>query len=156
MRWHYRDRVLLWLFVPAYILHVAEEWFGGFPVWTGRIVGRSLTGSAYITINSVALVLVIAGIRAAIRSERYGWIGVAIATVALINMLAHAAGAALTGSYSPGLVSAVVLYVPLGGLTMIRAFDHAPRVQVTRGIGAGAVIHAIVIAVAFAAARMGG
>jgi hypothetical protein len=31
VRWHYRDAGLLWLFVPAYLVHLAEEWFAGFP-----------------------------------------------------------------------------------------------------------------------------
>jgi len=156
VRWHYRDAALLWLFVPAYVLHMAEEWFGGFPLWIGKIVGHPLQETAYVVINGIALVLVVLGIRAAVQSERYGWVGVAIATIALINTVAHAAGAAVTGSYSPGLISAVVLYVPLGALTIMRAFDQAPRAQVTRGVVAGIVIHTIVFAVGFACARMGG
>jgi len=156
VRWHYRDAGLLWLFVPAYIVHVGEEWVGGFPQWIGTVVGRPLPAAAFFTINGVALVLVVAGTRAAIRAERFGWIAVAVATIALVNTVAHAAGAALTGSYSPGLISAFVLYVPLGSLAMIRAFDQAPRGQLARGIVAGLLIHAIVFLVAFTLARTGG
>jgi hypothetical protein len=156
VRWHYRDAGLLWPFVPAYLVHVAEEWFGGFPAWIGTIVGRPLSPAAFLFINGVGLVLLVFAIRAAISSERYGWIAVALAMVALINTLAHAAGAVLVGSYSPGLVSAVVLYVPLGSLAMIRAIDHSPRPQLTRGIVAGLVIHALVFLIAFTVASLGG
>jgi hypothetical protein len=154
MRWHYRDRGLLWPFVPAYVIHVAEEWFAGFPLWLTRIVGRPLPDAAFLLINAVALVAMIAAIRAATRAEHNGWIGVAIATIALVNTLAHAAGAALTHSYAPGLVSAVVLYVPLGSLAMIRAFEQAPRAQLERGLIAGVLLHAVVFLVAFLSARM--
>lgn len=154
MRWHYRDSALLWLFVPAYLLHVAEEWFAGFPAWIGRVADRPLPAAAFLVINGIALVLLITGIRAAVRSDRYGWIAVAVATVALVNTLVHAAGAALTGSYSPGLISAVVFYVPLGSLAIVRALDHAPPVQVARGVIAGLIIHAIVFGVAFTTARL--
>ena len=154
MRWHYRDAGLLWPFVPAYMIHVAEEWFAGFPQWLVQIAGRPLPGSAFLLINGVALVLMIAAIRAATRAERNGWIGVAIATIALVNTAAHVAGAALTRSYAPGLVSAVVLYVPLGSLAMIRAFDHAPRDQVRRGIVAGILVHGVVFIVAFLSTQM--
>ncbi len=76
MRWHYRDAGLLWPFVPAYMIHVAEEWFAGFPQWLGQIVGRPLPGSAFLLINAVALAMMIAAIRAATRAEHNGWIGV--------------------------------------------------------------------------------
>ena len=152
MRWHYRDPGLLWLFVPAYMIHVAEEWFAGFPLWLRQIVGRPLPDPAFVLINAAALVLLIASIRAATRAEHNGWIGVAIATISLINTTAHAAGAALTQSYAPGLVSAVVFYVPLGTLVMIRAFDHAPRAQVERGIIVGIVVHTLAFVVAFLSA----
>ncbi len=154
MRWHYRDPGLLWPFVPAYMIHVAEEWFAGFPLWLEQIVGRPLPGSAFLLINAVALAMMIAAIRAATRAEDNGWIAVAIATIVLVNTAAHAAGAAMTQSYAPGLVSAVVLYVPLGSLAMIRAFDHAPRDQVRRGIIAGILVHAAVFIVAFLSTRM--
>jgi uncharacterized protein with HXXEE motif len=154
MRWHYRDGGLLWLFVPAFAAHVGEEWVGDFPHWIGTIVGRPLPAGGFFIVNGIGLLLVIAGIRAAVRQERYGWIAVAVATIALVNTLAHAAGAALTASYSPGLISAVVLYVPFASLTLIRAFDQAPRAQLTRGIVAGLLIHAAVFLVAFTLTRI--
>ena len=154
MRWHYRDGGLLWPFVPAYAIHVAEEWFAGFPVWIARVTGRPVPDAAFVLINSVALVLLIAGIRAATRKEDSGWIAVAVATIALVNTIAHAAGAAFTRSYSPGLISAIVFYVPLASLTMIRALDQAPRLQLRRGVAAGLLIHAGVFVLAFASSRL--
>src|SRR5687767_7961950 len=81
MRWHYRDPGLLWPFVPAYLIHVAEEWFAGFPLWLEQIVGRPVPGAAFLLINAVALAMLIAAIRAATRAERSGWLAVAIATI---------------------------------------------------------------------------
>ena len=150
MRWHYRDAGLLWLFVPAYAIHVAEEWFAGFPVWVQQTAGRPLPDEAFLIINAVAFLLLIAAVRSATRSEGSGWMAVAVATLALVNTAAHAGGALLTRSYAPGLVSAVVLYVPLGALTMIRALDQADRTQLTRGVVAGLIIHALVFVLAFA------
>jgi hypothetical protein len=151
VRWHYRDAGLLWPFVPAYAIHVAEEWFGGFPAWLGQIVGSPMPGPAFLIINAVAFVLLIAAIRWATQSERSGWMAVAVATIFLANTLAHAAGSAMTRSYGPGLISAVVLYVPLGSLAMIRAIDQADRAQVSRGVLAGLAIHALVFALAWGA-----
>ena len=153
MRWHYRDKALLWLFVPAFAIHVAEEWFGGFTTWIEQVAGGPMSGAIFLAVNAAAMLLLVIGVRAASRAESYGWIAVTIATIALINTGAHAAGAALTESYSPGLISAVVLFAPLGSLTMIRALDQAPRGTIARGVIVGVVLHAFVFVVAFASTR---
>jgi hypothetical protein len=153
VRWHYRDAGLLWPFVPAYAIHVAEEWFAGFPAWVGQVAGRAMPDAAFLVINAVAMALLIWGIRAALRDESKGWIAVAIASVVLINTVSHAAGAVLTQSYAPGLISAVVLYVPLGLLTLVRALEQAPRATLTRGVIAAVALHALVFVVAFATTR---
>ena len=153
MRWQYRDAGLLWPFVPAYAIHVAEEWFGGFMTWVAQVAGSAMSDTGFLAINAVAMLLLVAAVRAASRADSHGWMAVAIATVFLINTVTHVAGAVLTRSYAPGLISAVVLYVPLGSLTMIRAFDQAPRAAIARGMIVGAVLHALVFVIAVAATR---
>ena len=150
MRWSYRDPTLLWLLAAAFLVHVTEEWLGGFPQWLARIVSRPLPDDAFFILNGVVLALIVAGIRAAARDQSNGWIAVTIATIALVNTAAHIAGAILVRGYAPGLISAVILYVPLGALTMIRAFDQAPRAQLSRGIAAGLLLHAALFPIVFA------
>lgn len=153
MRWHYRDAGLLWPFVPAYAIHVAEEWFGGFTTWVAQIAGSPMSGDAFVAINLIAMLLLVVAIRAAARDEANGWIAVTIATIGLINTVSHAGGALMTRSYSPGLASAVVLYIPLGLLTMIRASEQAPRATLARGVIAGVLLHGLVFVLAFASTR---
>ena len=78
---------------------------------------------------------------------------IAIATILLVNTAAHAAGALITRAYAPGLVTAVVFYVPLGMLALIRAFDQADRASLARGVVAGVAVHALVFVLAFASTR---
>ena len=59
MRWHYRDPLLVWLFIPAYALHVLEEWIGGFPEWVAFFAGAPLPRSAFALINAAAMFLMI-------------------------------------------------------------------------------------------------
>lgn len=153
MRWQYRDRGLLWPFVPAYAIHVTEEWFGGFTTWVAQVAGRPMAASAFFGINLIAMLLLIAGVRAASRRDGHGWMAVAIAAIALINTASHLGGALITNSYAPGLISAVILYVPLGSLTLIRAVDQAPKGTLIRGVSAGALLHTVAMAAAFAATR---
>ena len=100
------------------------------------------------------MVLAVLGIRMAVRAERFGWIAIAMATVFLINTLSHLAGSVVTGTYSPGLFSAVILYLPLASVTLIRAADQASREYVLHGVAAGALIHAAVFIVAYAATNL--
>jgi hypothetical protein len=155
VRWHYRDPALLWLFVPAYAIHLAEEfWAGpGLPAWIALLAGSRLPVSAFIAINAVAMILLVAGVRAATRTESAGWIVVAIATIVALNAVLHLLGSLVTGTYSPGMVSGVVVYLPLGMLTLIRAAHQQEPAAFARGAGACVVIHAIVAAVAFTATR---
>ena len=152
MRWQYRDPALVWLFVPAYALHVAEEYFGGFPEWLALIIGRPLPRADFLAINAVALVVVIIAIRAATRRESLGWLAIAIATALLVNGLAHTLGTMITGTYSPGLITGVVLYLPLSQLALIRAWNQAPPSLFRRGVVAGLAAHAVVVAIAAAVA----
>lgn len=140
------------MLVVAFAIHVAEEWIAGFPAWVSAIVSRPLPADVFVIINGVAMLLMIVGVRAAIRSEENGWIVVTIATIALVNTLSHLAGAFLTRGYAPGVISAVVLYIPLGLLTMIRALDQARR-HVPRGLAVGLLLHAAVFVIAFASTR---
>jgi hypothetical protein len=149
MRWHYRDPLLLWLFVPAYLVHLAEEYWAGFPVWFARILGRALPEPAFLAINGVALALLIAAIRTAIRRETAGWLAVAIATVVTVNAVLHLLASLSTGTYAPGMISGVVVYLPLGLLTLIRAGHQQPPPEFARGIAAGIAFHALVIAAAY-------
>jgi hypothetical protein len=154
VRWDYRDAGLLWLFVPAYGVHLVEEWFAGFPAWLATVVGRPLPVTVFVSINAVAMVIAVLGIRAAVRTERYGWIAIAIATVFLINTLSHLAGSLVTGTYTPGLFSAVILYVPLASVVLVRALDQASRQHMLQGVIAGALIHGAVFIVAYATTNL--
>ena len=155
MRWHYRDAGLLWLFPPAFALHVLEELFAGegFPAWAARVVGSPVPLEGFLLVNLAGMVLLIAAVRSAIRDERAGWMAVAIATIAALNGTVHVLGTLVTGRYSPGLISGVVLYLSLGTLTLLRASYQAHAGAVTRGVLAGVAIHAAVFVVAFLLSR---
>jgi hypothetical protein len=156
MRLHYRDPPLVWLFLPAYLAHLGEELFAGpgFAVWLARVVGQPLPMVAFLAINTIALAALIVGIRAAVRREEAGWVVVAVATIAVTNAVAHLIGSIITGTYSPGLVTGFVLYVPLGSIALLRAGYQAQSRNFQVGVIAGLLIHTLVFALAFASTRM--
>ena len=151
MRWHYRDPPLVWLLIAAYVVHVVEEWFGGFPRWFRLIAGRPLPSDVFLTINTIAMVVLIAAAVATTRRESLGWLAIAIATIELVNGLAHLLGSMVTASYSPGVITGVLLYVPLAQLALLRAWEQVSRPFFWRGVAAGIVAHALVTMTALAA-----
>ena len=152
MRWHYRDPLLVWLLVASYVAHVAEEWFGGFPEWLALVAGQPLPRGAFVAINAVAMAVMAVGAWASTRRESLGWLAIAIAALLFVNGVLHLLGSIVTRSYSPGLFTGIVLYVPLGQLALMRAWDQAPSLF-WRGIAVGVAAHAVVSAVAIMTVR---
>ena len=152
-RWQYNDPALAWLLVAAYGAHILEEWFGGFPAWLALIAGAALPEDAFLAINAVALVIVSAGTRVATRDDSRAWIAIAVAAVLFINGLLHTLGSVVTGTYSPGLFTSVVMYLPIAGLALLRAWDQAPHGWFARGVLVGLGAHAGVSLLAFAIAQ---
>jgi len=104
--------------LPVYMLHQGEEHFGDrFRLFVNEIMagGReALTPFAVFVIN-------IAGVwgfdLVAIYLAAYvsiGW-GLIAVDLALVNTVAHVAGAIVKRRYNPGLITAVVLFLPVGG-----------------------------------------
>lgn len=151
MRFHYRDPLLVWLLPLSYAFHILEEWFGGFPEWMALVIGAPLPRPAFIVINAVALLLMFAATHATTKREANGWMGIAIATILLVNAIAHILGTLLTRAYSPGLFTSVVLYLPIAQLVLFRAWSQAEGAAFGRGVAAGLALHAAVIVVAYSA-----
>ncbi len=75
-------------------------------------------------------------------------------TVVLINGLVHAIASVVTFSYSPGLVSGLLLFIPLGAITLRRAREQVNRRTFRAGVIVGLVMHAVVVLLAFSFARI--
>jgi len=144
MRWHYRDPLLVWLLPLAYAVHILEEWFGGFPEWVALFVGAALPRTAFVAINAAAMAAMILAARATTRRESNGWMAIAIATILLVNGFAHILASVFTGTYSPGLVTGVVLYLPLAQLALLRAWSQADKAMFGRGVWTGIALHVLI------------
>ena len=145
--------MLVWLLPLAYACHLVEEWLGGFRLWIAAVAGAPMPAAAFVAINTVGFVLFLAAARRTTQRESSGWIGVAMATILLVNGMLHVVGTLVAGSYSPGLITSVILYLPLSQLLLLRAWYQADRALLGRGILTGIALHALVGLVVFAVAR---
>jgi hypothetical protein len=112
---------LTWLFwapLAAAAIHVAEEfvWPGGFLTWYRQYrpsIANSLTTSFAVLVNGILLFACLtAGLFG--DSPRGVALWLTIVAVLLTNVGFHVLASIRTGAYCPGLVTAVLLYLPLG------------------------------------------
>jgi hypothetical protein len=94
------------------------------------------------------------GVAVALKTKSYRWLLVSFGTVVLINGLVHAGASVLTRSYSPGLISGLLLFIPLGAITLLRARATVNRRTLRAGIIVGILMHAVVVLLAFGFARI--
>ena len=143
-----------WLFPLSYLAHIAEEYWGGFPSWIARFWGVESSDANFLAWNGGALVMMCVGVALVLWTKSYRWLLVSFGTVVLINAVAHALASVVTWSYSPGLVSGLLLYVPLGLFTLRRAKESVNARTLRAGVIVGVVMHAVVVLLALGFAKI--
>jgi hypothetical protein len=143
-----------WLFPLSYLIHIAEEYWGGFPAWIARFWGVESPLSNFLIWNGGAWVMMTVGVVLVLRTKSYRWLLVSYAMVVLVNGAAHALASVVTRSYSPGLVSGLLLFIPLGAITLRRARALVNRRTFRAGLIVGLLMQAAVVLLAFGFARI--
>ena len=106
----------VWLFCPAFALHVLEEW-PRFTGWAKRYASPHFTQRDYNLIHA-------AGVVASLLTPLIVWrfpnrpvififFAFVFAPSVLFNTIFHVCTSVLTRSYCPGVITAVVIYLPL-------------------------------------------
>jgi hypothetical protein len=137
---------MLWFPAVAIAAHLVEEfvWPGGFPVWYRHYppgATATVTPRLLVIVNAVfvALALMPPIFGPTARGLAFWMVVVAIAA---INGVFHLVATLRTRTYSPGVVTGALLYLPLavaGGTSLVRDPRVAP----------GTIAEAIVIAIAY-------
>jgi hypothetical protein len=121
-------QTLLWLCVAAYGLHVLEEFIFDWKSWAQQVLRLPVKWDDFYITNCLVIV---AGIVAAMIAPEYPSVALGFPGLMLINaVFMHMFPFALKrGRFSPGLITAVLLFLPLGICTL-RAADRNARVLV--------------------------
>ena len=143
-----------WLFPITYLIHISEEYWGGFPVWISRFWGVENSKSDFLIWNGAAWLLMSVGVALTIKTKSYRWLLVGFGTVVLINGTVHVVASIVTSSYSPGLISGLLLFIPLGLITLLRARRKVNPRTFRAGVVVGTLMHAVVVLLAFGFARL--
>ncbi|MGA9585376.1 MAG: HXXEE domain-containing protein [Terracidiphilus sp.] len=109
-------RRLIWLMPVAFALHIVEEYRGGFPAWVTYVLGGSFNNLAFAYNNAIFLVIMV-GLTV--------WVSRSSSRLAVFLLIAWSSGnvfwdglfhvltTAKFDRYSPGLITASVLYLPI-------------------------------------------
>lgn len=142
--------VLVYLLIPIYMLHQWEEHDDGrFQRAVNATIGHGrdvLPAAAIFVINIGVWVLnLLAFALAAHAGIGWGLIGV---YAMLVNALVHIADALAKRAYNPGLATAIVLFLPIGGTALwsMAATGEASVLQHVVGLAAALAIHAGIVA----------
>ena len=156
-RW--RDMTwLTWAVTCAYLVHQFEEHGidaqGATYAFRAAMCAQLGLGDPqacavpYLFITAVNVTVVwVAGPVSALLASRWPVIGLSLFAVPFANLFAHAVPAAMTGEYNPGLVTALVLFLPLSLIAFAAAVTryHLGFRAVLATVVAGAALHAIMM-----------
>jgi hypothetical protein len=104
----------IFIFCFLYALHMVEEFTLGFVEWADRYFGN-FDWTQNLIGNSIFFVcLAFACYLYYKNPTKYLWVGMSAAMWVLTNSFIHISSSILGGEYSPGVVTATVLYIPSG------------------------------------------
>lgn len=135
----------VWLLPLTYLCHLAEEYWAVEPFyrWVARL-GWTLSEPRFLVLNAVALVVMTAAVWASTRWRAAALAVPALSTAVTLNGLLHVAASVITVSYSPGLVTGLLLWLPLGSYGLRRSRAALPRHRFWTGVCVGLLGHGIV------------
>jgi hypothetical protein len=120
-----------WLFPLTYLLHIAEEYWGGegYSAYLLRSRGIQLSPERFLMVQAFGLALVVVGINLARRFKFPNQLSVILGSVVLVNGLTHTILTLLHTEYVPGSISSLILWIPLGIATLVK---QRHRMRATR------------------------
>ena len=140
------------IFLPiSFLAHIAEEWWGGpgFPAWTQNTLGVAVSPTRFVLMSGSGLLLMTLSVIAALRDRRAAWLAATFAAMITVNGLLHAIATGAYSVYSPGTITGLLAFVPVGSLTLWSMSRCLPRYQFVLATLAGVAFHAIVLWITF-------
>ena len=145
----------MWLFPVTYLIHIAEEYWGGegYSAYLFRLRGVHLSPTRFpCPFSRLGVVLIVAGIIISLQLKFPRFMLAIFGALVLCNGITHTVTALSHGGYGPGLVSCFLIWIPLGLVTLILLHGQMPTLRL---VVAGLIGFGINGAVALLALRGG-
>ena len=146
----------MWLFPVTYLIHIAEEyWAGeGYTAYLYRLRGVHLSTARFLAFQTLGVVLICIGIVVSLNLKWPRFFLTIMGALVLSNGITHTATALRHGGYGPGLVSCVLIWIPLGLITLILLQGEMPTLRFVVASLIGFGINAAVALIALRGGRL--
>jgi hypothetical protein len=136
----------LWVFPITYLIHIAEEYWGGegYPAYILRLRGVHMSTTRFLVAQSVGVVLVTIGVVLARRFNFPQMMLIILGTIVLVNGITHSVTALSIMRYGPGLWSSIFIWMPLGLFILVRFRNSVSRKRYWIGIAIGVGVNIVV------------
>lgn len=132
---------ILWMAMAAYALHMMEEFFYDWKGWANNVLKLPVDWSGFYLTNTVVLFL---GIACAQTRFSCPWFAMSFPALMLINaFFFHVMPFIVTKKFSPGLITALLLFFPIG--------IHAFMLAAASGMGNKEIIASFLLGAFFMA-----
>lgn len=134
----------LWVATAAYAVHILEEFALDWRDWASNVLGLPVEWPDFYVVNAIVVVLGIAAANLAVEAPA---LALGFPALMLINAVVfHLAPILVTrGRFSPGAITATVLFLPIGSACFVVAGRSGQ-------LSAGTVVAAFVLGAALMAA----
>ena len=156
-----REDKVFWYLAAASCAHVVEEylWPGGFLESAREIAPEAFEHASLPIIVGVNASMIVGCVFGALIRKRSQILGLSMASLLFQNAILHTGAALRMKKYVPGLVTGLVLYVPLSA-SAFRSYRRSPQYKRSTAVGSavlGTALHSIpFVAFAVRAALTGG
>jgi hypothetical protein len=125
---HFSDTSTVWwlsLFPLTYLIHIVDEYRSGdgYSAHLFNTYGIELSPSRFILLQALGLTLMIVGIVFAVAFSFPNTLLVILSGVVFVNSLIHIFRSMSLGHAEPGLTTSLLLWLPLGLVTLLLSHD---------------------------------
>ncbi len=136
----------LWVFPITYLIHIAEEYWGGegYPAYILRLRGVHMSTTRFLVAQSLGVVLITIGVILARRFKFPQMMLIILGAIVLVNGITHSVTALSIRRYGPGLWSSIFIWIPLGIFTLLRFKNEVGGrkywIAIAIGVGVNVVV----------------
>jgi hypothetical protein len=140
---NFNNALWLALFPISYIIHFAEEFWGGegYSAYLYRLRGVRMTSRRFVVLQTLGFIFFLV---ASVVSYSFGFPQLMIAILSgffFCNGLSHTVTAIFDRRYGPGLIASVALWMPLGVISIWFLIGQMSNLRLMVGVVIGLAIN---------------